>query len=137
MIKERYFQSLSVIRPLLEYGNTVWDNCSQQLKADIEHIQIEAARMVSGATKLCNIEHLPTDLNWETLAERRRQYKLIKFYKMKNYLTAYMYYLSSIIPLNPVRTSPLGTQQKFLSFKQIFSGKHCRFNPPLSETGIH
>ena len=98
-LEKMYF---SFIRPLLEYGDIVWDNCSQQLKADIEHIQMEAARIVSGATKLCNIERLLTDLNWETLAQRRRQHKLIQFYKMKNHLT--VSYLSNLIPPNRIRT---------------------------------
>ena len=43
---------ISFIRPIFEYGDVVWDNCTQQEKHDIEKIQIEAARMVTGSTKL-------------------------------------------------------------------------------------
>ena len=31
------------IRPILEYGNEIWDNCTQYEKDDLEKIQIEAA----------------------------------------------------------------------------------------------
>ena len=39
----------SFIRPLLEYGDFVWDNCSSTLSDTIEKVQIKAARIVSGA----------------------------------------------------------------------------------------
>ena len=42
----------SFIRPILEYGNEIWDNCTQYEKNDLEKIQIEAARIATGATKL-------------------------------------------------------------------------------------
>ena len=45
----------SFIRPILEYGDVVWDNCTQQEKQDIEKIQIEAARIVTGTTKLVQL----------------------------------------------------------------------------------
>jgi len=64
---------INFIRPLLEYGDVVWDNCTAELKNDIESIQNEAARIVSGATKLCNIHTLLADLRWDTLACRRRK----------------------------------------------------------------
>ena len=37
------------IRPLLEYGNTIWDNCSQESKKAVENIQLDAARIATGA----------------------------------------------------------------------------------------
>ena len=46
---------ISFIRPILGYGDVVWDNCTQQEKEDIEKIQIEAARIVTGTTKLVSI----------------------------------------------------------------------------------
>ena len=50
----------SFIRPLLEYADVVWDNCTQYEANELEKIQHEAARIVSGATKLVSIdkEHL-------------------------------------------------------------------------------
>ena len=53
---------LSFIRPLLEYGDVVWDNCTAELKHYIESVQNEAALIVSGATKLCHMHTLLADL---------------------------------------------------------------------------
>ena len=46
------------IRPLLEYSDAVWDNCSTATKKQIDAIHIEAARIISCATKLCSIDKL-------------------------------------------------------------------------------
>ena len=40
------------IRPLLEYGDVVWDNCAQYEKDELEKIQHEEARIATGATRL-------------------------------------------------------------------------------------
>ena len=39
---------ISFIKPIVEYGDVVWDNCTQQEKQDREKIKIEAARIVTG-----------------------------------------------------------------------------------------
>ena len=44
------------IRPLLEYSDVVWDNCSTATKKQLDAIHVEAARIISGATKLCGID---------------------------------------------------------------------------------
>ena len=48
----------SFIRPLLEYGDNIWDNIPEYLRDKREStkkcIQIEAARIVTRATKLCS-----------------------------------------------------------------------------------
>jgi hypothetical protein len=36
---------------LLEYADTIWDNIPEYLRDKLESIQIEAARIVTGATK--------------------------------------------------------------------------------------
>ena len=41
----------SVIRPLLEYADIVWNNCTQDESLGLEQIQYEAARIVTGATR--------------------------------------------------------------------------------------
>ena len=76
---------LSFIRPILEYGDVLWDNCSQSLRNDIEAVHVEAARIVTGATKLCNIQSLLSDLKWEPLSERRKKHILTLFYKMHHH----------------------------------------------------
>ena len=43
------------IRPVLEYADVAWDNCTQYEANELENIQIEAARIVTGSTKLVSI----------------------------------------------------------------------------------
>ena len=49
---------IAFIRPLLEYANVIWDNCTQYEKDDLEKIQIEAARIATGTTKLVSHSNL-------------------------------------------------------------------------------
>ena len=85
---------LVFIRPLLEYGDIIWDNCLQSEKQELEKIQIEAARIATGATKLVSIAALYREIRWDSLDERRRKHKLTLFYKMTNALAPL--YLSSL-----------------------------------------
>ena len=87
---------MSFIRPLLEYASVVWDNCAEYESEELEKIQNEAARIVTGATKLVSLEALYIDTGWESLETRREKHKLIQFYKMNNELTPE--YLSSLVP---------------------------------------
>ena len=64
------------IRSLLEYANTIWDNCSIENKRNLESIQIEAARIITDATKLCSIQKLYDDTGIQTLQKRRNNHKL-------------------------------------------------------------
>ena len=50
------------IRSLLEYADIIWDNCSQQECNEIEKIQLEAGRIVTGSTKLVEINKLYKEL---------------------------------------------------------------------------
>ena len=45
-------------RPIFEYADVVWNNCTQYEINDLEKIQNEAARIVTGATKLVSINSL-------------------------------------------------------------------------------
>ena len=85
------------IRPLLEYGDVVWDNLYQYQKDELDKIQNEAARIVTGCTKLVSIVDLNKESGWESLGERRRKHRLILFYKMVNGLAPE--YLSSLVPV--------------------------------------
>ena len=51
----------SVISPLLEYGDVIWNNCTKNDKHELNKIQYEAARIVTGATQLVSIEHLSNE----------------------------------------------------------------------------
>ena len=96
---------ITFIRPLLEYSDVLWDNCTAEQSNELEAIQIEAARIVTGATKLCNIAKLYNDLKWDTLSNRRRKHKLVLFYKMKQKITPS--YLTNLIPIPQENRYPL------------------------------
>ena len=86
----------SFIRPLLEYADAIWDNCTYYEKLELDKIQSEAARIVSGATKLVSLHALYEEVGWESLEKRRRKHKLLLLYKMFNNLSPL--YLCSLIP---------------------------------------
>ena len=87
---------VSFIRPLLEICDSVWDNSSIEMKKKLDAIHIEAARTITGATKLCSIDKLLADLGWESLQSRRDKHKLVIFYKTINGLTPE--YLRELVP---------------------------------------
>ena len=90
---------MSFIRPLLEYGDIIWDNCTNQQKSDTAYVQNEAARTVTGATKYCNVNSMLAELKWDFLTDIRRKHKLIALYKMNH-------------PLSPKHLYLLPTQQQ-------------------------
>ena len=49
---------ISFRRPLLEYGDIIFDNCTAYEKQKLDKIQSEAARIVTSATKLVALEKL-------------------------------------------------------------------------------
>ena len=117
----------SFIRPLLEYGDVVWSNCTLCKSNELEKIQHEAARIVTGATKLVSISSLLSETGWEPLALRRRKHKLTFFYKMINGFCPH--YLCSLVPptdgsvssyslrnASNLQTIHSNTQQYFNSF---------------------
>ena len=81
----------SFIRPILEYSDIVWDNITQYEVIALHKIQNEAARIVTGATKLVSINILNREIGWESLQDRRSKHKLCMLYKMKNNLTPHIF----------------------------------------------
>ena len=63
---------------------------------ELEQIQNEATRIVTGATKLVSIHCLLSETGWESLTSQREKHKLILYYKMQNGLTPD--FLSSLVP---------------------------------------
>ena len=54
---------LTFIRPILEYDDVVWGNCINYERQELDKIQTEAARSVTGATKLVSLHALFDDVN--------------------------------------------------------------------------
>ena len=87
---------IAFIRPILEYADIVWCNLTKYEENELEKIQLEAARIVTGTTKLISLENLYKETGWETLNSRRQQHKLSLFYKMIHGLVPP--YLSLLLP---------------------------------------
>lgn len=77
----------SFIRSILEYADIVWDNFTGYEKDEIEKIQTEAGRIVTGATKSCSAARLAVETKWERLSYRRYNHRIILFFKMINKMT--------------------------------------------------
>ena len=77
---------LSFIRPLFEYGDIVWD-CAplhQYLFQNIEKLQLEASRVVTGTTRYASKNLLYNETGWLPLSTRRTIHRLTLFYKIIN-----------------------------------------------------
>ncbi|KAK3105198.1 hypothetical protein FSP39_019583 [Pinctada imbricata] len=92
-LQKLYF---SFVRPILEYGDIIWDGTTLQLKQRVEQIHLEAARIITGATKLTNIGKLLDETGWDTLSKRREKHKIITFHKIFHKESPT--YLQSLIP---------------------------------------
>ena len=59
------------LRPMLEYSDIIWDNCNLETRRNLENVQLDAARILTGATKLCSTQKLYNDTCLEPLKNRR------------------------------------------------------------------
>ena len=76
---------LARVRPLLEYGSSVWDPHYQKDIDQLERIQKHAARFISGdyrSTTPGSVTRLLEKCNLPPLQERRRHLRLTLFYKV-------------------------------------------------------
>ena len=92
-LEKLYF---SFIRPILEYGDVVWQGASHSDLRKLDVIQVEAMRLVSGAPFRSNIDSLYMELGWQNLQERRQEHILIMMFKIIN--NHVPEYLTSLIP---------------------------------------
>jgi tRNA A37 N6-isopentenylltransferase MiaA len=87
---------MSFIRPILEYPDVIWDSQNQSLINKLENVQLNAAKVVTGGTKLTGLNRLYEETKWEKISDRRQNHKLIVFHKIKNNRTPQ--YLLDLIP---------------------------------------
>ena len=73
----------SMVRPILEYGSTVWDPHCNGLNDELENVQKRAARFVTRnySTETGSMTSILEELKWETLQKRRKDNRLILLYK--------------------------------------------------------
>ena len=84
---------ISMIRPVLEFGNVIYDSSSLSTGQALETIQRQAAIIVSGAYRHTSHNLLLYELGWNDLASRRTHHKLCIFYKIYHHI--YPQYLYS------------------------------------------
>ncbi len=87
---------VSYMRPILEYASVVWDNCAEYEKEQLEKIQNEAARIVTGLTRSVSLVNLRQEIGWQLLSDRRHLQKLSVMYKADN--NQLPSYLTNLIP---------------------------------------
>ena len=74
---------IGLVRPILEYGSSVWDPHYEGLIDDLEKVQRRTARFV---TRNCTYEKgsmtdILKKLKWESLQKRRKDNRIVLFYK--------------------------------------------------------
>ena len=81
-VKESAYKGL--VRPILEYGSSVWDPQSILLQDELEKVQKRAARFVTGNYvdyETGSMTGILKQLKWESLKKRRKDSRLIMLYK--------------------------------------------------------
>ena len=80
-VKEAAYKTL--VRPILEYGSTVWDPHCNRLNDELENVQKRAVRFVTKkySYETGSMTGILEELKWETLQKRRKDNRLILIYK--------------------------------------------------------
>ena len=79
-MKEAAYKSM--VRPILEYGSTVWDPHCNGLNDELENAQKRAARFVTrNSYETGSMTGILEELKWEILQKRRKDNRLILLYK--------------------------------------------------------
>ena len=86
------------VLPILDYGDIVYNNCSEADKDTLEDVQIAAARVVTGAKCRTSHQLLYSETGWRPLRQRREMHKKCKIYDIVKEHTPG--YLTSLLPRN-------------------------------------
>ena len=72
-----------MVRPILEYGSSVWDPHTDKLQEELEKVQNRAARFVTRnyVYETGGMTGILGQLKWESLKKRRKDNRLILLYK--------------------------------------------------------
>ena len=80
-VKEAAYKGL--VRPVLDYGSSVWDLPGVVLQEELESVQKRTARFVTGNYnyETGSMTGILEQLKWESLKKRRKDNRLILLYK--------------------------------------------------------
>ena len=80
VVKEAAYKGL--VRPVLDYGSSVWDTPGVVLQEELESVQKRSARFVTGnySYETGSMTGIPGQLKWESLKKRRKDNRLILLY---------------------------------------------------------
>ena len=80
-VKEAAYKGL--VRPVLDYGSSVWDPLGVVLQEELESVQKRAARFMTGnySDETGSMTGILGQLKWESLKKRRKDSRLILLYK--------------------------------------------------------
>jgi hypothetical protein len=97
-LSRQYLENIYItfIRPILEYGFEVWDNCGAVNSDRLEKVQTEAARIVTGLTSYASLDSIYCETGWDELIVRREVKMRNLFNKIIN--NEAPEYLSELIP---------------------------------------
>ena len=129
-VKESAYKGL--VRPVLEYGSSVWDPSGILLQEELEKLQKRAARFVTGnyIYEAGSMAGILEQLKWESLKKRRRDSRIIILYKgLKG---AASMPTNDLVP--PIRHA---RKHHFLAFQMPFANTRAVSSPRLLEIGIH
>ena len=89
---------ISFVRPTLEYGNIIWQNCNDNESERLECIQKRAARIITGCIKRTPTNLLYEECGLEYLETRRNRQLLLFFHKLLH--DNVPHYLQDLKPTN-------------------------------------
>ena len=67
---------VTFIRPLLEYGNVIFDASNKEDLEVLSSIEKDALKIITGARSRTEIEALYNEVSWPNLEERRKNHKI-------------------------------------------------------------
>jgi hypothetical protein len=92
-----------MIRPILEYGDIIFDGCSDTAANRLENVQRQAGLTCTGAFRHTRHTALLEELGWPPLSKRRKHHRLNVMFKLLNGM-APPYLLNLCPPLTRDRT---------------------------------
>ena len=112
-------------RPILEYCDVIFDNTTKEMKKLIDHVQREALLMITLGYQRTATDNLYKETGLEPLNDRRRNHRLVMFYKINNDLAPE--YLVNIVPKYSQPTHNYGLRSLSNNLLQIPFAPTTRF----------